>query len=691
LKAIKPSPAALSQRGVSPLAAMLALCVVTAHGDIVGPYVPDADTIHLWHMNEPAVPVVDVGTDGTHLTALRNGATLGIVSHQGFGLALSTMDGGPDATNDAGRDAYLSARPLVSDQGDNVLTTYAGPNGAFTYEALVRVDFEPLTVFGTNSAGVVRGNFMQILNLDADEGTNRVGQFRLVPVGILKGNTDPLLEFINLSRDKSPQSIAAKIPITGPDAIAYGNWYHIALTYDGTPNQRDNLKFYWSRLDASRTAANLIGSGRMSNSLPARCQPDLAIGQTGRQSPVTPHPNNNFVGLIDEVRVSGVARSASQMMFGSPPALATAPTASPVPASPPGTEPSSATLPDVDNRKWQSATWLIAGALLLIAGFLGWLAFLLKRFVAAASARGSRATNPTAEEQIPVIQFQPVPVSAARTLPSAPAIEPALPAGRTLAARVQETGGTTLQPQPAPADDWKKHPDDNVERLTSAIDLCADGFHGVLRKVGLQDLIQMECLTQRSSILEITSEKLSGRIYMERGEILHAIAGKYSGEKAFIKLFSLRGGAFNLKPFEQPPERTIHCQWIHLLLEAARQRDEDTVRLTRDSLAFTRSTTNTEDILNMAAMLADHPQVTEILVCSNEGKALYNSKCRDQSGRAQVCFNLLRVATSVSALLPLGEFDQIEILRPDSKTLVRGDQECQLLIGMGNNANSLIA
>lgn len=678
-------PAAWRPSHAPALAALLALLTGAARSEIVGPYVPDADTIHLWHMNELVVPVVDVGIDCTHLAALRNGATLGNVSHAGFGLALSTSDGGVDATSDAGRDAYLSARPLVSDLGDNVVTMYAGENGAFTYEALVRIDFDPLTVFSTNSTAPAHGNFMQVLNLDADESTNRVCQFRLVPIGILKGNTEPLLEFINLSRDKSPQSLTARIPIAGPDAIAQSNWYHLAVTYDGNPNQSDNLKFYWSLLDSPHTTANLIGSGRMSNSLPTKCQPDLAIGQTGRQSPVTPRPNNNFIGLIDEVRVSGIARLPSQMLFGGPTTLAALPpattTATPAETSP-QTTPNS---PEPAPRKWEGVTWLIAGVLLIIAGLLGWLAFVLKRLVAAAAANVSRNESPVAEDRLAIIEAQPIYSHSEKTAPAAPKAL-GTTVGEAMAALKQES----LSPTPQPlADDWKKHPEDNVERHTSAIDLCAEGFHGVLRKVGLQDLIQMECLNQRSSILEITTEKLTGRIYMERGEILHATAGKYSGEKAFIKLFSLRGGEFNLKPFEHPEQRTIQCHWIHLLLEAARQRDEDTVHLTAGKLSFTRSTTNAEDILNMAGLLADHPQVTEILVCSSEGKAMFNSKCRDQAGRTQVCLDLLRVAKAASVLLPVGEFDQIEILRPDSKTLIRGDQECHLLIGMENDINSL--
>jgi hypothetical protein len=639
------------------LGVLLFLCASPLHGDIVGPYAPDPETLHLWHFNETAVPVVDVGSDGTHLTALRNGATLGSASSKGFGLALNTFDAGPGATADAGRDAFLSAKPLVNGAGDNVLTTYAGPSGAFSYEALVRIDFDPQTIFttSTNKVGAVPGSFMQILNFDADEATNRVCQFRLVPIGVLKNNTEPLLEFINLSRDKSPQSITAKVPTVGPDAIAQGNWYHVAVTYDGKPSQPNNLKFYWSLLDSSHTTATLIGSGRMSNNLPVGCQPDLAIGQTGRQSPVSPHPNNNFIGSIDEVRVSSVERSPAQMMFGAPVTAAVAVVAAepnpPVSALP---EPPNPSAPTESPAK--SATWLIAFALLVIAGLLGWLALVLKRLLNTAAARNDAVLGRNAEEVEPT-GLQPDPPQAV---------------------------ASQLRPKSADRD---ADLDDNVDRHATALEFASEGFHGVLRKVGLQDLIQMECLNQRSSVLEIISRKISGRIYMERGDILHATAGNYSGEKAFIKLFSLRSGEFNLKPFEPPTERTINCHWIHLLLEAARQRDEDTVRLTRDKLAFSRTSTNTEDILNMAAMLADHPQVTEILVSSKEGKTLYNSKCRDQARRATLCQDLVNAANAAAAALPLGEFDQIEILRAESKTLIRGDQECHLLIGMETTSN----
>jgi hypothetical protein len=54
-----------------------------------------------------------------------------------------------------------------------------------------------------------------------------------------------------------------------------------------------------------------------------------------------------------------------------------------------------------------------------------------------------------------------------------------------------------------------------------------------------------------------------------------------------------------------------------------------------------------------------------------------------------VCRRVLEVAKFAAALLPMGDFDQIEILLPESKTLIRGDQDCHLLIGMENEAGGL--
>src|SRR5882762_4704617 len=92
-----------------------------------------------------------------------------------------------------------------------------------------------------------------------------------------------------------------------------------------------------------------------------------------------------------------------------------------------------------------------------------------------------------------------------------------------------------------------------------------EGFRGVLRRVGLQDVLQMECLARSSSVLEVSTSQVHGSIFVKDGQIIHAQAGDVSGEDAFDYLMSLSGGQFHLKPFAEPAVRTISGSWEFLL------------------------------------------------------------------------------------------------------------------------------
>lgn len=653
----------------------------TARASTIRPYTPDPDTLHLWHMNDQSVPVIDMGSDGTHLTALRNGATLGNVSYRGFGTALSTYDGGPDSATDAGHDAYLAARPLVNGSGDNALINYSGASGAFTFEAMVRIDFDPEATFTTNSlSSSNHSNFMQIINLDADENTNRVCQFRLVPTGILKGNTEPLLEFINLNKDKSPQSLTTAIPMTGADAIKFGSWYHVAVTFDGDRDRSDNLKFYWTLVDPSRTKANLIGSGQMTNELPSGCAPDFAIGQTGRQSPVTPYPNQNFLGLIDEVRMSGVARSEMQMLFENQPIVATAAATPPVEAPAQVSPEKGKIIPhevkksaeEGANDKWNADNALIAGTLIIIAGLLCWLVYVLRRLVFGGAKGAQPATIASAK------------IGPAETTQSGTEVFPK--GEESLISQAQQTRPRSSNGSGSTTHFKQKTAPPVVEEIVLAekdAEMAAEpGFRGVLRKVGLEDLIQLECMNCKSTLLEITNEKLRGRIYIERGEIIHAVAGILSGESALHRLLALRGGEFSLKALEQPEHRTIHAQWMQLLMEAAQLRDETTfITAEPKGFSFAPSSSSPEEIIAMATLLGEHPHVKELLVLAREGEVVYSSKCADTAARATACNDLLEAAKAVSTHLPLGDFHHLEIVNNQSRTVIQPAQGHHLLIG----------
>jgi CheY-like chemotaxis protein len=113
--------------------------------------------------------------------------------------------------------------------------------------------------------------------------------------------------------------------------------------------------------------------------------------------------------------------------------------------------------------------------------------------------------------------------------------------------------------------------------LQDLLSWAREGFTGALRQVNLQEVVQVQCHGRHSAILEIRNPKMRGQIYIEAGEVTHAVVGDLIGELAFQRLMSLRGGEFQLMPFQPPPQRSLHARWENLLMDAARATDEETV------------------------------------------------------------------------------------------------------------------
>ena len=289
-------------------------------GAILGPYIPDANTLHLWHMDS-TTPVVDaVSPGGTNLMVAGGGAALTNASFPTFGLALNTLDGGQGGGNTAANiDAYLAPATLANSGADNIPWTFADPTTrAFTFEAVVWVGFNPTTNLGTvANGGSGRNGPLQIITGEQDGtgGGIRSWQFRLDPIGYaaFTGDTSTgavRLELINVNNGTTVQNILAPVPTTGTHAIQSNQWYHVAVTYNGIPSSGDNLQLYWTLMDTNQTGANEILSTSMQNNLAVGAV-DFCIGNTGRNP-----PNGNFLGMIDEVRISRVARATNEMMFG---------------------------------------------------------------------------------------------------------------------------------------------------------------------------------------------------------------------------------------------------------------------------------------------------------------------------------------------------------------------------------------
>jgi CheY-like chemotaxis protein len=99
------------------------------------------------------------------------------------------------------------------------------------------------------------------------------------------------------------------------------------------------------------------------------------------------------------------------------------------------------------------------------------------------------------------------------------------------------------------------------------------GFRGMQSK-SLIDIIQLECISQSSSVLRITNGALTGKIWIQDGEVVDAETVDLRGESAFLKILSWKAGNFETLPAEPDRSRTIFKSYNALLLESAQALDE---------------------------------------------------------------------------------------------------------------------
>ena len=99
------------------------------------------------------------------------------------------------------------------------------------------------------------------------------------------------------------------------------------------------------------------------------------------------------------------------------------------------------------------------------------------------------------------------------------------------------------------------------------------GFRGVHSK-SLVDIIQLECLSQNSMVLKIINGPLTGRIWVQAGEVVDAATEELGGEAAFHHILSWKTGNFESLAAEPNRARTIFSSYQGLLLENAQAQDE---------------------------------------------------------------------------------------------------------------------
>ena len=105
-------------------------------------------------------------------------------------------------------------------------------------------------------------------------------------------------------------------------------------------------------------------------------------------------------------------------------------------------------------------------------------------------------------------------------------------------------------------------------------DTKTGGVTGSLSDLSFSDLFQVLSASCRSVEISFRRGSEEGRIYMQQGNVVHAVVGDITGEQAFFRLMQWRDGQFSLKECSEFPEQTISASTMSLLMEGARLADE---------------------------------------------------------------------------------------------------------------------
>lgn len=177
------------------------------------------------------------------------------------------------------------------------------------------------------------------------------------------------------------------------------------------------------------------------------------------------------------------------------------------------------------------------------------------------------------------------------------------------------------------------------------------GFRGVQSKT-LLDIIQLECLTQNTCVLKITSAQGEGRIWIQKGEIIDAALEDKSGKPAIVEMLSWKAGNFEVLPYGLPRPRTIHLNYESLLMETAQTLDEAEI--------------SNEEEASPEALLAGFSRFTGVqfalAVDLADGKTFEHSGCDDPGVLSEWIYKNTQSFKNLGMKLQGGELFDVEAM-----------------------------
>lgn len=113
-----------------------------------------------------------------------------------------------------------------------------------------------------------------------------------------------------------------------------------------------------------------------------------------------------------------------------------------------------------------------------------------------------------------------------------------------------------------------------LELVDEALAPAPVGFSGAISVQTLPDIVQLYILSSATGLLVVDHHGEEGRIWFNRGAIVHATCPNLVGDEAFYEIMLWSGGDFQMRINARSPERSIRSDWQSLVMESCRRLDE---------------------------------------------------------------------------------------------------------------------
>jgi len=204
------------------------------------------------------------------------------------------------------------------------------------------------------------------------------------------------------------------------------------------------------------------------------------------------------------------------------------------------------------------------------------------------------------------------------------------------------------------------------------------GFCGVQNK-SLVDIIQLECLSQNSSVLHITRDSRVADIWISAGNIIDAQAGELGAEAALREILGWKSGHFEILPMPEDHPRRIEGSYQGLLLDSAQAVDEGLAQQGAPEAQAPEELPEPQTLGEMARQIG-----AEFIIVIHGGK----SECwgaRNPEATTRWAADAARRFEELGLNLQAGEFSMIQTEGPKTRSVLVTQNGVLLCLGFGTD------